>query len=84
LDSNPSALIPFCEEILTIKFELLFAPLLEREGGQENGMPQDKADLMTEIQNFIPFDLPLESIASQSVSIRRVSSGLHEYVPVCQ
>lgn len=82
LPLDVSALLPSCGEILTMKVELLFAPLLEREGGRDDGMTQEQADLMTQIDKFLPFDSPLECIATQNVAMRRVSSGLHEYVPV--
>ena len=75
---------PQCEEILSMKFELLFAPLLERDGGREDGILLNDADMMTQIENFLPFNSPLEAVATQNIAIRRASSGVHEYIPVSE
>lgn len=68
-----------------MKFELLYTPLLETEHGHADGRSQNQADLMNDIENFLPsIDAPLEIVATQTVAIKRASSGLHEYIPVRQ
>lgn len=66
-----------------MKFELLYTPLLETEHGHADGLSQNEADLMKDIENFLPpMDAPMEPVATQTVVIKRASSGLHEYIPV--
>ena len=66
-----------------MKFELLYTPLLETEHGNADGLSQNQADLMNDIEKFLPpMNAPLETVATQTVVIKRASSGLHEYIPV--
>ena len=83
IDTNDE-LPPYqCDELLTMKFELLYTPLLETEHGHADGRSQNQADLMSDIENFLPSnDVPLDIVATQTVAIKLASSGLHEYIPV--
>ena len=63
-------------ELLCIKFELLFAPLLEVEEGKP------RVDIMNNIELLIPEDPIYSILATQSIYIQACEKGIHEYIPV--
>eukprot|EP01038_Epipyxis_sp_PR26KG_P010970 gene10970-14734_t len=63
---------PICTELLHMRFELLFSPLIEESAG----------DLFSDIDSFIPDNPSYETVATQNIIIQKAGSGIHEYYPI--
>ena len=71
--SGPASEAPVSIEPVTLRFELMCCPLLEQ--------PED-ADLMYDVETYIPSDPEFTCLATEELGISRLRSGLHEYYPV--
>jgi hypothetical protein len=64
----------FNHELLHLKFNLLYASLIEDEDGV--------GDLLNDVDRFIPENPNFKIIATQNIFLQKITSGVHEYFPV--
>lgn len=65
---------PLCPELLQLRFDLMFCPLLEDK--------ECKVDLFKHVDKLVPPSPVFSLVATQNLVLQKAGTGVHEYFPV--